>query len=182
MARRLIGLTALLACALAEPARAQAGVDRLDESYLKISYRLALGRCDGDLVLHHDGRYVASTRFGDLEYERSGKTDPVYWDLAVAALKQHKVKKIRSIDSYYHTVPDDDPDKEARMKALEAETDYIILDGHTFTLDWQDEKGERVYLYDATTRSLPMWKRLVQAVRLEKMTCGHHMQQMFLPQ
>jgi hypothetical protein len=172
---------ALVAIFAAGPGYAETKPAR-DAAYLKVSYGLALGRCRGTLVLHPDGRFNASTYFSDKEYERSGKTDPIYWEMAMDTLKDYRAKEIQSIDAYYFTVPPDAPDFEDRMAELEAKTDYIILDGHTHTLDWVDEDGDRVFLHDARHWSKPMWQRLLRDVRLEKMTCGHYLQQMFFPE
>jgi hypothetical protein len=168
---------------LASPAIADPPALGESDAYLKMSYGLALGRCSGALVLYPDGRFESSASFGDRTRKHSGKIDSIYWDLATDTLEDHRVKDLESVDVYFSTIPPDAPDAAAREAELRAGTDYIILDGHAFTLDWRNEDGERKYLYDASSRSsaLAMWKELFRVVRFEKMTCGRYFQQIFLP-
>jgi hypothetical protein len=177
-------LYCLIAVALtSDVAAAQVRTTPEAEPYLKLSYGLALGKCSGTLVLHPDGRFKASASFGGKDLKRSGKIDRVYWDLAVDTLKDYGLKSVESVDIYYNTIPPDAPNAEARAAELQAKTDYVILDGHAFTLDWRDKYGEREYLYDAHSHSpsTSMWKKLFRVVRFEKMTCGHYFQQIFWP-
>jgi hypothetical protein len=148
--------------------------------YLKISYAAALRSCSGELVLYPDGRYQASARFSDAEHRRTGKQDKRFWKYAMTTLASYRFKDIQSIDIYHHTLDPNEPGAGEKMAELARKTNYIILDGWTYRIDWRDESGVRRYLFDrkSGSPSEEMLEQLFEDVNFEKMTCGDYHKQM----